>query len=1129
MSFEIIKKISDLIESEIPGFIRENYSNFTFFLKAYFEWLESRTSSGRNFIYGTQQLLNLADVDKTESDFFQYFEKEFIPNIPKQALCDRVFLLKNIKQFYKTRGSEASFRLIFRILYLNEIGFYYPITNTLFPDSGAWVEEKSIRTYISVSSGDLEFDVDSVFLGQKIIGTSSGASAVVARILKYPLPGRTIYELIFQKNSLYKVFFPFEKVIVDSPLYKLKVQPVLTQINIVDAGQGYSLGDIVTITNPYGIIMKARISNIGDLGEVQDVTIIEQGLNYPTNDSSTIVITFPTKLHQATATATLGTVFVNEGRYLNSSGFLDNVDKVRDDYYYQEFSYQINSEINYAIWSDTVKKLLHPAGMIVFNNLQLISGPIVAASSVPEHSAEYRITLRDTFLISGTIIPADPGDSVENITVNLTGDASASVLTDEDGYYEFANLHNGSYTITPSSEIYNFNPTHIDVILHSEDLINNDFIATEILSISGTMSVDGIPQVDVPIKLSALDISGFSANFDCGLNTALLDDHYIYIGGDFQKYRGQLCRALAKFDIETGTLDPYFDTTTGVDDPDPYYVNVTTGNIYKILKDSDDLYICGEFTKYKGVDCKYIARISSLTASLDTTFDTMTGFNAPVKDIIKSGNYLYCIGDFTTYKGISANHIAKIDLTTMNLDSTFDPGNGFGLNGFFFFGNMILDGNDLYIGANFTSYKGTTRYYLVKINATTGVVDSTFNTSSGFNDAVYKVIKDGNDLYCIGDFTSYKGSARQRIAKINATTAALDVTFDSANGFDDSLMNGIEGILKDGDDLYVGGWFTTYKGVNRERICKIDANTAALDLTFNAGLDWGTFIVFALPLAKDETTLYVGGNFSEWTAYPSVVERLQFARINSENGSILGSTEIVQINNTDQDGQYKFTNLVPNTEYCIKPPPYSWPIVIPNLRSDPELIIVSLENDSIGNIDFTALYDVYGYISLNNNPLGNIEVDLYEGDTVIRTALTPDNYNVYIDGYNFPGWYFFRNVPRGDYRIEPADNNYDFSPGAYWITIDNISIEYQDFIAVLATFTYDVYTKDLMNEVIPGVQIVIETVSGIQIPSPQYTDQNGYCQLEVIAPGGIYNLTATLSGYFFNDPRYTPVQIIIDS
>ena len=71
----------------------------------------------------------LQDIDyitATLNDFVRWFKSEFIPSIPTEIISNPKQLIKRVKQFYRAKGTQKSYRLLFRILFNEEMEFYYP-------------------------------------------------------------------------------------------------------------------------------------------------------------------------------------------------------------------------------------------------------------------------------------------------------------------------------------------------------------------------------------------------------------------------------------------------------------------------------------------------------------------------------------------------------------------------------------------------------------------------------------------------------------------------------------------------------------------------------------------------------------------------------------------------------------------------------------------------------------------------------------------------------------------------------------------------------------------------------------------------------------------------------------------
>jgi small basic protein len=402
---------------------------------------------------------------------------------------------------------------------------------------------------------------------------------------------------------------------------------------------------------------------------------------------------------------------------------------------------------------------------------------------------------------------------------------------------------------------------------------------------------------------AALDVTfDTSTGFNDAVRSMVLSGNDLYVCGNFTTYKGVTRQRIAKINATTGTLDAVFDTTSGF-----------SFDVYTILLSGTDIYAGGLFITYKGTSRPRIAKISAIDASLNTVFLPGTGFNNTVVSLLLSGSQLYAGGEFTTYRGSTYQYLIKLSLVDASPDLTFDTVSG--LNGPIY--RMLLNNNDLYVGGNFTTYKGITRQNITKINATSAALDTVFDSTVGLNSYVFSFLLNQNQLYVGGQFTNYKGYTafnrwgkldpsygripnefvylngysfnntilcqaisgnfiylggnfttvvdksgtlytRQRIVKIDLTTGLVDTSFDSASGFD----NIVQDIIISGNSLYVGGFFTTYKGITRQRIAKVDATTGSLDTTFDTASGFSSGSVYQMAISSND--LYVGGEFSSY-------------------------------------------------------------------------------------------------------------------------------------------------------------------------------------------------------------------------------------------------------------------------
>ncbi len=287
--------------------------------------------------------------------------------------------------------------------------------------------------------------------------------------------------------------------------------------------------------------------------------------------------------------------------------------------------------------------------------------------------------------------------------------------------------------------------------------------------------------------------------------TTIQGDGKIIIGGWFNSYNGTAINRIARLKVD-GTLDTTFNSGMGADN---YVSNITIQPDGKIL-------IGGWFTSYNGTARNHIARLNA-NGTLDATFNPGTGANNYINTTaVQSDGKIIIGGVFTSYNGTERNRIARLNANG-TLDVTFNPGTG--ASNYVETTAVQSDGKIL-IGGQFTSYNGTGRYYIARLNSD-GTLDGTFNPGTGANDPIFTVVvqSDGN-IIIGGQFTSYNGTGRNYIARLNAD-GSLDATFDQGTGANSYVLT--TSIQNDGK-IIIGGNLTSYNGIGRNHIARIHVN-----------------------------------------------------------------------------------------------------------------------------------------------------------------------------------------------------------------------------------------------------------------------------------------------------------------
>jgi uncharacterized delta-60 repeat protein len=279
--------------------------------------------------------------------------------------------------------------------------------------------------------------------------------------------------------------------------------------------------------------------------------------------------------------------------------------------------------------------------------------------------------------------------------------------------------------------------------------------------------------------------------------------------------------------------------------------------------------VVGDFTSYNTVAANRVVRVAT-DGQIDSTFGTGQGadnFVAAVAVYTSGGNVnkAVLVGAFTSFDGVSRNRIARLT-TTGARDDTFNPGAGF--NGTVRAVALQTDGK-VVVGGTFTAFNGVNVTNLARLN-TDGSLDNTFDISTGVNDTVYAVAVDSSGrIYLGGDFTTFGGVGRNRIARVTSA-GILDTTFDPGTGCDGTVYT----IAVQSDQaVVIGGAFTSFNQLSRTRITRL-TTTGALDTTFNPGTGFNN-LVQAIALQPNNQAVVVGSFTSfDGTARTNVLRLL---------------------------------------------------------------------------------------------------------------------------------------------------------------------------------------------------------------------------------------------------------------
>jgi uncharacterized repeat protein (TIGR01451 family)/uncharacterized delta-60 repeat protein len=262
--------------------------------------------------------------------------------------------------------------------------------------------------------------------------------------------------------------------------------------------------------------------------------------------------------------------------------------------------------------------------------------------------------------------------------------------------------------------------------------------------------------------------------------------------------------------------------------------------------------IGGEFTAYNASQRYHIARIAT-DGLLDTTFLAFpnSGANDTITSLLldSTGN-IYIGGYFTSFNGTNRYGIARLN-SSGGLDTTFNP--GVGVNGVIW--SMGLQGNgQLIIAGDFTAVNATNRLNIARLN-TDGSLDTSFDPGISADGVINAIaLQSSGKIIIAGDFTHVDSAIRTHIARLNSD-GSLDPAFDPGVGPDDTIY---ALALQSSGTVIIGGAFNTVDAINTKSLARLNAD-GSLDQTFGVGTG-ADDTVYTL-MVQPDTTVLVGGIF----------------------------------------------------------------------------------------------------------------------------------------------------------------------------------------------------------------------------------------------------------------------------
>jgi sporulation protein YlmC with PRC-barrel domain len=443
---QIEKIISPLIASQFPAFYKQEGPNFIAFVQAYYEWMEEKGQ----VTHEARSILEYGDIDSTTSNFIHYFKNKYIQSLPESIIADKTLLVKHIIDLYRSKGTEKAYKLLFRLLFNEDIDVYTPGEHLFKTSDATWY----IPHYIEVSNyQNLE-----KLVGRQIY--SGGAKAVVENYSKKIVNSKTI-NVLYLSNVEGVFKFNQEIFCLDYPEITHTNAPIvvgsLSAISINNGGANFNVGDLLTV-NGTGAGAVAQVASTTQINGKVTFNLLNGGFGYSVNAIVTVSNGFG-----AGATFNVGGI-TNKQIYTINIDTIGNVQNTLLDIYTEGFVMNTTSSTG------------------AFTN-----GELVTSSANVRHL--------DVKYINGAI---SNGESVSNSSLGISGltvynsDGNVIYITGTDSNLNNANLINNVILVSnTSASTVKVNSTYPKITISGNAAVNSASSNTTVLTVYKTSNTIG--------------------------------------------------------------------------------------------------------------------------------------------------------------------------------------------------------------------------------------------------------------------------------------------------------------------------------------------------------------------------------------------------------------------------------------------------------------------------------------------------------------------------------------------------------------------------------------------------------------------------------------------------------------
>jgi hypothetical protein len=261
------KNIAFSIAQQFPAYYKEHGAELVAMVEHYYKFVESEPNMG---VYNTRRMFEYRDIATTLSEMVIYFQKKYMNGLPGiEDDKTTKFVIRNIMDLYRRKGTEAGLTLFFRMFFEADVQISYPAKHMLKPSDSVWQTGVYLQMYPNnnnfSSAAGVAYEYKDL-LSRNIYGSISKAKAIVDKINFVYLNG-TLTPIIYISDPKGK-FQRYDDIISriageDVSFGRLNGSADSLEIDLDWGGTtGNNIGDVLDITSKYGKGGKAVVTEL---------------------------------------------------------------------------------------------------------------------------------------------------------------------------------------------------------------------------------------------------------------------------------------------------------------------------------------------------------------------------------------------------------------------------------------------------------------------------------------------------------------------------------------------------------------------------------------------------------------------------------------------------------------------------------------------------------------------------------------------------------------------------------------------------------------------------------------------------------------------------------------------------